>query len=390
MDKNTNRRNFLKTFSLGSLPFILPGTITGNEFLDLNSDKDSKIINFFFDGIYFTPEMYINKLQEINSKLQIKGDTYFQGGITEILEQRFSEITGKEKSIFLPTGTMANQVAIKLLSGNNTKIIVPENSHIFRDEADAAQSVHGKRLIPVGKDKVFFNQSDLEEAINYTLTNEVFQSGMNTVVIENPIRRADSRAIPFEELKKITDYCRNKGYKIHLDGARIHIASAFTGISVKEYSSLFDTVYISLYKYLNAAGGAILSGPAEVIDKVKHQIKIFGGTMYQSWYLTAMANHYLNRLEERWDEVKRRSKLLINELNKINNITASSINNGTNIFDLKLPDKATADKLRAGLAENHSIYLRPADDNGLIKICVNESILEVDTEVIANAFNTEV
>ncbi|MGH1336580.1 MAG: threonine aldolase family protein, partial [Aureispira sp.] len=275
---NNNRRAFLKKCSLSTASVLLPTVglkATLPAVLQQEAPNSSLApVNFIYDGLSFTPQEYLEKLNEINGAKSIEPDFYGNGGVTTALEKEFAKITGKEKAIYLPTGTMANQLAIKLLNGNNTKVIVPENSHVYRDEADAAQSVHGKRLIPVGKGKPYFDAVDLKNTIEETNNNEVFRSGLGTVVIENPIRRADGTSIPLDKIKKLANYCQEHNYNMHLDGARIHLAAAFNKVSIAEYASYFDTVYISLYKYLNAAGGAILCGEAAIIDQVAHQIKI--------------------------------------------------------------------------------------------------------------------
>src|SRR5687768_2723844 len=205
----------------------------------------------------------------------------------------------------MPSGTMANQFAIAVLSGENTKVFVQETSHVFRDEADAAQSVFNKRLIPLARGETYFTAQELQESVDYHNQGEVFKSGIGTVSVENPVRRTDGRMIPLEEIKKISAYCRNNSIRLHLDGARIYMASAWSGVSILEYASYFDTVYISLYKYLGAAAGAILCGDKIVIDRMEHLIKIHGGTMFGNWANAAMALHRLEGFEKRMkDAVK--------------------------------------------------------------------------------------
>jgi threonine aldolase len=377
-----NRRGFLKKCSLSSVPLFFP--LVGSNVSpiektdDQTNTKKQAVVNFIFDGLDLEPTEYLEKLQEINKSKPIEPDFYGNGGPTKLLEEQFAKLTGKEKAIYLPTGTMANQLAIKLLNGNNTKVIVPENSHIFRDEADAAQSVHNLRLVPVGKDKPYFDLADLKSAIAYTNENEVFNSGLGTVAIENPIRRADGTAIPIETIKEISAYCKQNGYKMHLDGARLHLASAATNVSISEYASYFDTVYISLYKYLNAAGGAILCGDAKLIDQIGHQIKILGGTVYQSWHNTAMALHYLEGINDRLKKVYSTANNLIAELNKIDGVTIKNIKNGTNIYDLNLSDKIDLKKLAIYLNKEHNIWLGRANKQGVVKFTINESILTRD------------
>ena len=162
---------------------------------------------------------------------------------------------------------------------------------MYRDEADAAQSIFNKRLIALAKNETFFTADQLQKAIENLDNEEVFKSGIGCVSIENPVRRSDGRMIPIDEIKKISEYCRSKNIKLHLDGARLHMASAWSGISLKEYSSYFDTVYISLYKYLGASGGAILCGDKSLIEKMPHMIKIHGGNMFGNWLNAAMASY---------------------------------------------------------------------------------------------------
>ena len=251
-----------------------------------------------------------------------------------------------------------------------------------------AQSVHNLRLIPLGKDKPYFELEELENAISYLNENEVFKSGLGTVMIENPIRRADGTVIPLETIIEITDYCRKQGYKLHLDGARIHIASAYSGVSVSEYASYFDTIYVSLYKYLNAGSGAMLCGDAAFIDQIPHQIKILGGTMLRNWSNTAMALHYLNGIDDRWNLLLQTASYFISELNKLNGVEINPIENGSNIYDLKLSDEINLNQLTDYLYSTHNISLGRSNEEGLIKFKINLTLLERDIKEILNAWKT--
>lgn len=384
----SGRRNFLKNCGLSTIPFLVPAAsmamAPGNHSYSISDENNG--INFYTDGLAFQPAEYLRKLTDINKSNPIQRDFYGNGGVTAQLEKAFAEITGKEKAIFVPSGTMANELALKLLSGDNTKVLVPENSHIFRDEADAAQAVHGKRLVPVGKGKSFFNLQDLKDTIAYYNSGEVFKSGIGTVTIENPVRRAEGRAVPINTIKAIAEYCKSKGYKMHLDGARLHIASAFTGVSISEYAAYFDTVYISLYKYLNSGGGAILCGDAETIDKMGHQIKIHGGAVFSTWNHCAMALHYLNGIEDRWKKVVETSDQLFSALNNLKEINISKIENGTNRFDLKVGGNLNLRQFAETLFFDHHIGIPRLQSDGTGTISVNESILRRPLNEIIDAF----
>ncbi len=388
------RRDFIKKSSASALPFLLSPYALQNSSKTKNhghsNNAKGPVINFIFDGLSFSPEEYIEKLGSINASQNIQPDFYGNGGITKQLEDKFAQHTGKQKAIYLPSGTMANQLAIKLLNQNNTKAIVPENSHIFRDEADAAQSVHNKRLIPIGQNKAHFDLNDLKNIIKQLDENEVFKSGLGTVAIENPVRRADGKFVPIETIQSISTYCKANNYKLHLDGARIHIAAAYSNISVKEYASHFDTVYISLYKYLNAAGGAMLCGDSEFIDQLSHQIKIFGGTCYQTWTNTAIAFHYLDDIENRWAKVVQKAKNLIDQLNKLDGISIQPLTNGTNIYDMTLSKNISLKNLANFLNKEHQMWLGRGDKNGIIKFTINESVLFKENITIVKAWKAGV
>ncbi|HEY8930511.1 MAG TPA: aminotransferase class I/II-fold pyridoxal phosphate-dependent enzyme [Mucilaginibacter sp.] len=381
------RRNFLKLSGLALAPAILPVLTADAKPSILNTDTPAKpLISFTDDGVHYAPEEYIAKLQEINAKEPIKADVYGQGGSLAKLQKQFATITGKEAATYMPTGTMANQQAISVLSGENTKIFVQDTSHIYRDEADAAQSVFRKRLMPLAPNEPYFTLDDLKAGIAFTNDGEVFKSGIGAVAIENPVRRCDGRTVPIEEIKKISAFCKANGYKLHLDGARLYLASAFTGVSIAEYSSYFDTVYISLYKYLGADGGAILCGEKAVIDKMEHLIKIYGGTVYSNWSKCAMALHHLDGLEDRLKQTVARTTDLFASLNKLPGVKIEALKGGSNIFDMTLAKTIDPKKLRKALADN-KVYIRNANADGLVKLQVNETLLRTDNASLVKIFS---
>lgn len=382
-----NRRLFLKSSSLSMFPLIVPALqAVAKETQLINSPQAEPFVKFFFDGETFDPPAYINQLQQINTTRPIEQDAYGMGGPLTALEKKFQEITGKEKAIFMPTGTMANQLAIAVLSGENTKVFVQETSHVYRDEADAAQSVFNKRLIPLAPGKTFFTTEELEQSVDYHNRGEVFKSGIGTVSIENPVRRTDGRMVPIEEIRNIAAYCRKNNFKLHLDGARIYMAAAWAGISVKEYASYFDTIYISLYKYLGASAGAILCGDKSIIDKMVHLIKIHGGTMYGNWTNAAMALHRLEGIESRLQKTIKNSEEIFTSLNEMPNIKINPIDGGTNIYILKLSPPVNGKKMKDILATQGILVGNPNNSNE-IRITVNETLLYKDTRVIIDSFN---
>ncbi|RYY64383.1 MAG: threonine aldolase, partial [Chitinophagaceae bacterium] len=173
-----NRRNFLKKSSLGLLPALLPALPAFATEPNYLPDPPGKWVKFYSDGESFNELEFLEELQVAHKKQPLRSDRYGSGGAVEELEKKMAALTGKDKAIFMPTGTMANQLAISTLCGENTKIFVQDTSHIYRDEADAAQSVHNKRLMPLAMNKTYFTADELENAIENLPNVEVFKSGV--------------------------------------------------------------------------------------------------------------------------------------------------------------------------------------------------------------------
>jgi threonine aldolase len=382
-----NRRNFLKSSSIAVLPSLLP--IAPALAAPLSKEipvPTGPVVKFFGDGEMFSPGDYLQQLQQIHTANAIVPDRYGSGGAVEALEKQLAAITGKEKAIYMPSGTLANQLAVAVLSGANTKVFVPDESHYYRDEADAAQSVFQKRLMPLAKGQACFTAQQLQSTIESLPREEVFSSGIGAVLIENPVRRTDGRMVPLEEIKKISAYCRSKNIKLHLDGARLYMASAWSGTPIKEYASYFDTVYISLYKYLGASGGAILCGDKAVIDQMPHLIKVHGGNMYGNWTNAAMALHRLEGFESRLQEAINRANTLFAALNKMKGVKVNVLDNGTNIYQLTLAKEIDGKKLQETLNKQHNIRIATPNKDNQTQLSVNETLLYQDTDTIINAF----
>ena len=128
----------------------------------------------------------------------------------------------------------------------------------------------------MAKDRPHFTAEELRQAVEGSEEGRVL-TPVGALMIESPVRRQDGKVVPFDEMQAITDYCRERGIGTHLDGARLYMMSGATGIPAKTYASLFDTVYVSLYKYFGAPFGSVLAGTAQFCDGLYHDRRMFGG-----------------------------------------------------------------------------------------------------------------
>ncbi|HNK29649.1 MAG TPA: beta-eliminating lyase-related protein, partial [Ferruginibacter sp.] len=163
-------------------------------------------------------------------------------------------------------------------------------------------------------------------------------------------------------------------------------ASAWSGTSIKEYASYFDTIYISLYKYLGASAGAVLCGEKTLIEKMPHLIKIHGGSMYGNWTNAAMALQRLNGFEDRMKETVKRSAELFAMLNQDNDLKVIPLDNGTNIFTLELGKTIDGKKFRDKLRDAYNIRIAMPNAKNQVYLMVNETILNRDNSALVQAF----
>ena len=380
-----DRRNLLKLSTAMSLaPFLNPNVVSATTASSSSSTQDLQV-DFTSDGKFLSPPQFGSLLQKLIEKNPRVLDQYGFGGAVAELEKTIADTTGKETAVFMPSGTLANQLAIKVLSQDKSKVFVQEQSHVYRDESDAAQRIHGKRLMPLAPGKANFTLADLMAAIERYRRNEVFQTGIGAISIENTVRRQNEEIFDIDEIAKISKFAREQGIGLHLDGARLYMASTWSGVPIRKYSSHFDTVYLSLYKYLGSPAGAVLAGDRKTIAAVRKWMKPYGTSMFQNWPNALIALHFLDGFEERMKKTRRRSVELFKQLNEIEGLTVETFPRGSNTAKLSVRNSDSR-KLVSALWNNHKIRLRPAGRDQVIPFKVNETLLNASTDRIVSAF----
>src|SRR5205823_9929283 len=144
-----------------------------------------------------------------------------------------------------------------------------------------------------------FTLAEVERAANDSMLGRV-ATPVGAIQVETPVRRRQGERFDFDEAKKIAAWARSRNIGLHLDGARLFLESVYTGQPVKAYTALFDTVYVSLYKYFNAASGAILAGPKALLADLYHTRRMFGGGLPAVWPFAAVAHSFVDGFEQRF------------------------------------------------------------------------------------------
>lgn len=213
-------------------------------------------------------------------------DRYQEQGAVAELERAFAALLGKEDCAFLPTGTLANNVAVRILCGEHRRALVQQESHLYRDESDAAQRLSGINLVPLAAGRAAPTLAEVRDAIDAS-ENGPYPLKIGAVSLESPVRRVDGELVPLARVREIAALTRARGARLHLDGARLLLAPPEFDIAA--YAAEFDTVYVSIYKNLGAPFGAVLAGSKADIAEARELRHVYGGALYQGWMPALLA-----------------------------------------------------------------------------------------------------
>jgi threonine aldolase len=384
-----SRRAFLHSaaavpvgFSLGTAAAVHPWQGTATTAPDVAALQ--RVVKLWGDGQSPTPPEYAHVLSRIVAEREIAADYYSMGGVVTQLESRMAEVLGKERAVFLPTGTLANHLAVRIQAGDRTRVLVQEESHLYCDSGDCAEVLSHLNLVPLASAAGTFTLEQVERAVRQAEGGRV-RTGIGVISIESPIRRRLGARFDDGEMRRICAYAREHGIATHLDGARLFMASAYTGIAPAEYASHFDTVYVSLWKYFNAPAGAILAGPRALLDGLFHARRMFGGALPEAWPLAAMALHFVDGFAERFRAGVTRGEQLKAALATVPGLRVEGIPNGSNLFRL-LVDRGDPARWRTQLATRGIELPEPSPAFRGFVLVVNETLARKPVAEVARAF----
>src|SRR5262249_25911339 len=240
-------------------------------------------------------------------------------------------------------------------------------------------------LVPLGKDQPAFALDELQAAAQRAVTGRVLNP-IGAVMIESPVRRQMGQVVPFEAMQAITDYCRQQQIATHLDGARLYMMSAATGITPAAYAALFDTVYVSLYKYFGAPFGAILAGPTDSIDGLYHERRMFGGSLSSAYFAAALALQGMHEFADRFAVAMGQADTLFTRLNTLDGLQVGRFAHGSNIFPLSLAADIDVERFLPSLRTQPTRGMSKARDARQLRLTVNATILRQPLEALVTAF----
>jgi threonine aldolase len=297
------------------------------------------------------------------------------------LEALAAGIMGKEAALFAPSGTMGNSVAVKAWTHELEEVIVEARSHIFNMESTHLTFISRVTPRPLGSRRGAMDPDEVEANIRKP---SVYIPQTSLICVENTHNNWSGAVLPFDNLKAIRAIADRHGIKLHMDGARIFNASTASGVPVKEYAALADSVMFCLSKGLSAPVGSMLAGPRGFIDYGRRIRKALGGGMRQVGVLAAPGIIALTEMTGRLGEDHARARKLASAIAGLPGVSLDPAEVETNIiiFGLSHPRISVSD-LIAELRKRRVLALAPF---GGVRLVTHKDIDDEDVDRAIAAF----
>jgi len=245
-------------------------------------------------------------MRKTMAEAEVGDDVFGEDPTVNALQEKVAQILGKENAIFVPSGTMANQLAIKSHTQPGDEVIVEATSHPYNFEGGAAAVLSGIQFNCLKGVRGILDASQIEEAVR---PEDHHFPVTRLICLENTHNRGGGSVYPLETMAAVYRLAQSRGLRVHLDGARLWNASVAKGTDPKEYAQWADSVSVCLSKGLGAPIGSLVAGSQTFIDRVHRFRKMFGGGMRQVGILAAAGiyalDHHIDRLKEDHQNAKR-------------------------------------------------------------------------------------
>ncbi|MBX2899526.1 MAG: threonine aldolase [Cyclobacteriaceae bacterium] len=291
-----------------------------------------------------TPAMHQAMMQA-----EVGDDVFGEDPSVLALERKCAALLGMEAAVFCPSGTMTNQIGIKINTQPYDEVICYKGSHIYKYEGGgvAGNSLASVRLLDGDRGRI--TVKEIEANINNL--NDAHLPITSVVSLENTVVREAGSYYTLDQVKVVSEFARSKGLKMHLDGARLFNALVETGDEPVAYGNFFDTISICLSKGLGAPVGSVLVCKKELEPKARRMRKAFGGGMRQAGFLAAAGTYALDHHITRLKEDHTRARVLGTTIGKLPWVK-SVMPVDTNIVIFSVEDSLTPERVLAKLSDN--------------------------------------
>jgi threonine aldolase len=310
------------------------------------------------------------------AEAELGDDVFGEDPTVNRLEERVAELLGKEAALFVPSGTMSNQICIKAQTQPGDEIILDVNSHIYNYEAGGPAVLSGVMCRTVEGECGIMDLSQLEGLVR---PDNVHLVRTRMVCLENTHNRGGGRIYPYEKVVGISAWGRKQGLIMHLDGARLMNAVVATGIPARKWAQHFDSVSICFSKGLGAPVGSALAGSKEFIQRGRRIRKLFGGGMRQAGVIAAGALYALDHHVERLKADHVNARVLAQAIADSTGGSLYPPMIETNILYLQVdPELATAQQVVRTLAEQGVLAMATAPHR--VRFCTHLDVSAAQAE----------
>ena len=309
------------------------------------------------------------------------GDDVFGDDPTVIrLEEVTSEVLGKEAAIFMPSGTMTNQIGLRIHCKPGDEFICDSACHVYNMEQGAFAQLSGIVARPItGNDGIL----ELDQLQSLIRPDDIHQVRTKLVSLENTHNRGGGKVYPYETLVSICEWAHENGVKTHLDGARLFNAVAATGIEAAEWARHFDTVSVCFSKGLGAPIGSALAGPAAAILEARRHRKAFGGGIRQAGVIAAAALYALENNVQRLVEDHEHGQVLARAIENSEglSLTFNSVETNLVFFEVD-PALGTAAEFSEAL-RSRGILISPTSSQ-VLRAVTHLGLSHADVDQVAD------
>jgi len=245
-------------------------------------------------------------MRQAMAAAEVGDDTFGEDPTVNRLQEKLAAMLGKEAAVYVPSGSMSNQIGVRVHCGPGDEFLCEAGCHIYNYEQGAFAQLSGVVARTVEGQ---YGVLRLEQLVDLIRPENVHLVRTRLVCLENTHNRGGGRVLPYDEVARISQWAREHGLAMHLDGARLFNAQVATGIPAAEWAKHFDTVSVCFSKGLGAPVGSALAGTKEMIARALRHRKLFGGTMRQAGVIAAGAlyalENHIDRLAEDHVNAKR-------------------------------------------------------------------------------------
>jgi threonine aldolase len=274
------------------------------------------------------------------------------------LQRLTAELLGKEAALYVPSGTMANQLAVRAQVQAGDEVLLEAEAHVYAKEAGAIAAISGATCRTIAGTHGIFTADDLAAALRPA---DLHHARSRLVCVENTHNAGGGTVWPLKTLTSLAEAAHERGLAVHMDGARLWNAAVASGVAEADFAAVCDTVAVCFSKGLGAPIGSALAGSAEVISRARHLRKMLGGGMRQAGIVAAGALYALRHNRQRLAEDHANARALASGLAEIKGLELTGAEVTTNIIRFRSPGREAADVARELLKRGVRIMVTGRD-----------------------------